>query len=351
MISVKTVLKILLQLGLFIIFLFDYGLPSIYKFLEEKTIRIKLRKETGGIEAPSITIAARTPNTGLGWFNKSEDIVHDHDSLRHQCKDFDDIVDCIRNQTYEQTDFIRDIVIGYEEKVSLLTPTTPLVEDFTNVRYGRTYTLNPGRRIGPNYDKDEIILLLDPALIYSVILHDKRFFLMSENPYGIPSIYIKIDPSRTFGPLYTIDVTRHKNLNVPDSPCEEDSEYDFSLCVKESLSRSIGCRFNRLQINLLTLINSICFRLAWDTRSDQDIRKCTRLEEYQEYEVNFHKIRHEEFQIINSLTGCPRPCQYNEYRLLSQKRPTSFQTEHFPIAFSSRTRATTEEHEELLYPW
>ena len=38
-------------------------------------------------------------------------------------------------------------------------------------------------------------------------------------------------------------------------------------------------------------------------------------------------------------------------RLLTEKRPTSFQTPHFPIAFSSRTRATTEEHEELLYPW
>ena len=243
--SVKTVLKILLQLGLFHIFLFDYGLPSIHKFLEEKTIRIVTRKDTGGIEAPSITIAARTPSTGLGWFNKSEDIVHDNDSLRHQCKDFDDIVDCIRNQTYEEPDFIKDILIGYDAKVSLLKPgTRALVEDFTNVRYGRTFTLNPERRIGPDYMKDEIILLLDPNLIYSVILHDKRFFLMSENPYGIPSIYIKIDPSSTFGPLYTIDVTRHKNLNVSDSQCEENSEYDFSLCVKESLSRKIGCRFS-----------------------------------------------------------------------------------------------------------
>ena len=243
MMSVKTGFKILLQLGLFLVFLFDYGLPSIYKFLEEKTIRIKSRKETGGIEAPSITIAARTPNTGLGWFNKSEDIIHDHDSLRHQCKGFDDIVNCIRNQTYEQSDFVKDIVIGYEAKVSLLTSESSLVEDFTNVRFGRSYTLNPDRRIGPDYKKDEIILILDPNLMYSVILHDKKFFLMSENPYGIPSIYIKIDPSGTFGPLYTIDVTLHKNLNVPDSPCEEDSEYDFSLCVKESLSKKIGCRY------------------------------------------------------------------------------------------------------------
>ena len=62
-------------------------------------------------------------------------------------------------------------------------------------------------------------------------------------------------------------------------------------------------------------------------------------------------MRFEEFPIINSLTDCVRPCQYNEYRLLTEKRPTSFGTPHFPVAFSSRTRATTEETEEILYPW
>ena len=244
MISVITVLKILLQLALFLVFLFDYGLPSIYKYLEKKTIRTQSRKETGGIEAPSITVAGWTPGTNVGWLNESKDIVHADDSLRHQCKGFGDIVKCIRNQTYEQSELIKDIVMGVEDNVSLLTSTNTLVEDFTNVRFGRTYTLNPERRIGPIYEKDEIILLLDPNLIYSVILHDKKFFLMSENPYGIPTIYIKIDPSRTFGPYYTIDITRHKNLNFPDNPCEENPNYDFNACVRKSLSRKIGCRLN-----------------------------------------------------------------------------------------------------------
>ena len=245
MISVTTVLKILVQLGLFLVFLVDYGLPSIHKYLEGKTIRIKTRKETGGIEAPSITIAASTPDTAFGWLNKSKDIVNRNDILRHQCKGFNDIVKCIRNQTYEQSDFIKDIVIGTETNVSLLTSATSLVEDFTNVRFGRTYTFHPDRRIGPDYNKDEIILILDPNLMYSILLHDKRFFLMSENPYGIPTIFIKINPSSSFGPYYTIDVTHQKNLNVPDSPCEENSEYDFSLCVKQSLSKKIGCRWRK----------------------------------------------------------------------------------------------------------
>ena len=81
------------------------------------------------------------------------------------------------------------------------------------------------------------------------------------------------------------------------------------------------------------------------------MRECTTMDEYHQYELLFYQMRHEEFQVINSLTDCARPCQYNEYRLLAGKRPTSFQTPYFPIAFASRTRATTNEHEELLYTW
>ena len=248
MISVGTALKTILQLVLFLVFLFDYGLPAIYKYLEEKTIRIKVKKQGEGIEAPAITIAAWNKDTSIGWLNKSKEIVHDFDSLRFQCKDFDDIVQCVTNQTYEQSDFVKDIIIGYEEKQSLLNSSNNLVEDFTNVRYGRTYTLNQDRRIGPDYEKDEIIFLLEPQLLYSLTVHDKRFFLANENPHGIPGIYRKIDPggwgrSRTHGPVYIIDVTRHKNLNLQDSPCEENPEYDFTTCVKQSLSKKIGCRF------------------------------------------------------------------------------------------------------------
>ena len=250
MISVGTALKTILQLVLFLVFLFDYGLPAIYKYLEEKTIRIKVKKQGEGIEAPAITIAAWNKDTSIGWLNKSKEIVHDFDSLRFQCKDFDDIVQCVTNQTYEQSDFVKDIIIGYEEKQSLLNSSNNLVEDFTNVRYGRTYTLNQDRRIGPDYEKDEIILLLEPQLLYSLTVHDKRFFLANENPHGIPGIYRKIDPggwgrSRTHGPVYIIDVTRHKNLNLQDSPCEENPEYDFTTCVKQSLSKKIGCRLEK----------------------------------------------------------------------------------------------------------
>ena len=100
MTTLKTLLKIFLHIGLFLIFLFDYGLPSINKYLDEKTIRIKSREETGGIEAPSITLSAMNPDIRLGWLNKSQDISHHNDTLRLQCLGFSNISECIREAIY-----------------------------------------------------------------------------------------------------------------------------------------------------------------------------------------------------------------------------------------------------------
>ena len=61
-------------------------------------------------------------------------------------------------------------------------------------------------------------------------------------------------------------------------------------------------------------------RLPWDSQSDQNIRECESIEEYHQYELLFYKMRLEEFHFINSLTGCVRPCNYNEYKLLKRKR-------------------------------
>ena len=36
---------------------------------------------------------------------------------------------------------------------------------------------------------------------------------------------------------------------------------------------------------------------------------------YHHCQVLYHRIRYEEFQVINTLTDCAQPCEYNEYRL------------------------------------
>ena len=61
------VMKLILQLALFVAFFKFYGLPALARLGKKSTIVIKTRRNTSGIEAPSIAISARSRDTGMGW--------------------------------------------------------------------------------------------------------------------------------------------------------------------------------------------------------------------------------------------------------------------------------------------
>ena len=59
--------KIVLQLCLFTVFLFLYGLPALKRLDRRRTIVLESRNKTDGIQAPSNAIVAQSPETGIGW--------------------------------------------------------------------------------------------------------------------------------------------------------------------------------------------------------------------------------------------------------------------------------------------
>ena len=138
-------------------------------------------------------------------------------------------------------------------------------QDFTYVRFGRSYTFQPNTRIGPEDNKEQLILLLDNKYTYDIFVHEKDFFILNDNRYTLPpSIYIRLipDASNHFKMYYKISATQHIEMNVPEDPCVEDDQYNFGVCVKESLARRVGCR------------------PSWDVWSDQKIRICTKIDEH-----------------------------------------------------------------------
>ena len=62
-------LRAILQLLLFCLFLYMYGLPAWEKLNQQSTIVIMTRENTKGIQAPSISIASINKATGFGWEN------------------------------------------------------------------------------------------------------------------------------------------------------------------------------------------------------------------------------------------------------------------------------------------
>ena len=256
-------LKMILQLLLFVVFLYMYGLPALERLNKKSTIVIKTRKNTDGIEAPSFTISARSNTTGMGWKEKQISNGHSNDTLVHQCKDFDTVEQCLDSQTFNRSEIIKGALLGYERKLSLMEDEGVWEQDFTYVRFGRSYTFQPNTRIGPEDNKEQLILLLDNKYIYDIFVHEKD--ILNDNRYTLPpSIYIRLipDASNHFKMYYKISATQHIEMNVPEDPCVEDDQYSFGVCVKESLTRRIGCR------------------PSWDVWSDQAIRICTKIDEH-----------------------------------------------------------------------
>ena len=131
-------------------------------------------------------------------------------------------------------------------------------EDFTQSYNGRTYTLNIPIKIGPAYQTEQLYVTFSRDLNKRIYIHDPRFFVPNSNPVGLPKktmIKILVNSSQSF--FYRIALTEVEELDIAADPCNMDPGYNFmvcgikekiddwpfvQVCVKESLSRMVGCR-------------------------------------------------------------------------------------------------------------
>ena len=140
------------------------------------------KKNTGGIAAPAVTIAPRNPRTKRGWVGNTTSypkVVED------VCGHQQEIIEgCIKNETFSNSDAFKDVILGFTEKKSLLDQEGLWREDFTTSWYGRTYTLDIHRQIGPDDKQDQFFLVLGRNLKYSIFVHDPAYFVLNDNPMG-----------------------------------------------------------------------------------------------------------------------------------------------------------------------
>ena len=61
-------------------------------------------------------------------------------------------------------------------------------------------------------------------------------------------------------------------------------------------------------------------------------------------------MSYEELEVIETMTGCGKPCNYLEYKFFKERIPSSFSSgDYFVISVVAQTRHTMLEREELLY--
>ena len=81
---------------------------------------VSSKQETGGIEAPAVTIAASNPETFSGWKGKIENFTYK--IIEEVCNDADGSLaqNCIEDKTYGQQELLSDVIIGWKDVKSVL---------------------------------------------------------------------------------------------------------------------------------------------------------------------------------------------------------------------------------------
>ena len=71
---------------------------------------------------------------------------------------------------------------------------------------------------------------------------------------------------------------------------------------------------------------------------------------FRQFETTYGLLFLEEYSGIQKITGCLKPCSYKEYKLIGDKLPTAFVSDHYVVAFWAISNETTVEREYLMYP-
>ena len=204
------------QISLFVIFLYFFGMPNIERYQKQEVMVVSSTKLSGGFPAPTISVSAMNNFTGRGW--KSNIIPPAVELIDFYCGNASDIQKCILDGTYNRSDVVKYVQIGYNRNESLMDQRF-WREVFQDPHYGRRFTLNiAGRRITPYYYQDQIYLQLRPGLFYTVYIFDQNFFLMNANRLSFPMTIKHVTSS---GYFWAISVTETFELNHPKDPCFE----------------------------------------------------------------------------------------------------------------------------------
>ena len=175
-----SVIKIVIQLILFVTFLVHFGIPSLRKYEKEETIIVTSEVKTNGIEAPPVSVAVYQGHQGTAWKSTQGQITWDTFDLVQHCENINmpDIERCMRNDSFKLQDFMREIYFGFPEKNMSISktpgppslPSVPssLEEDMSSTPLGRIFTIKATKMMTPYY-QDFMVLILNRNFSFFIL--------------------------------------------------------------------------------------------------------------------------------------------------------------------------------------
>ena len=215
-------IRIALQILLLAIFLYFFGVPAVRKFFRQDVMVVKTTKDTKGLPAPAISVSL--PSFGHPLPDKCFESI-------------DSIEECVRENTYNRSQTVSDVLLGFIKKESFSGACNVFNEDYTGA--ARFHTFNLNSTIGTDGSEDQIFLVLYPDFVYTIFIHDPDYFLYSSNPVALPTIMTQFDTRTTLSQYYRLDLTEVHELNLPEDPCNANIKTGFHTCVRRSISDQV----------------------------------------------------------------------------------------------------------------
>ena len=225
------ILKFVFTFTLLLIFFFYFGLPSWNKFQAKEVLINKRKIITSDIAPPAITFC-----TTNAWKNASDSNVSESLIVSHcnESNSFEEALECIENETYNLTETVPRAISNDGTDIS---NSSFWINDISLTYLGKCHTLNNSVSLGSSYWN----FVLDASLNYFVAIHDPNFFMVTSNPATVPLVTLLLRPNQGTQLIY-IELIQHINMDRTDQQCEDGEDYSFTACVKNSVSRKVGCR-------------------------------------------------------------------------------------------------------------
>ena len=251
-----TLSKLILQIWLFGLFLHFFGLPALRRYNEQKVIVVKSVRESSGVPVPAVTISVKDKVSGNGWKKQGVE-WHPTKVLCKKSNSAEEITECIERLTYNLSEISSGVTLGpgrgFEQKIE----DPKWEEDYLHTYAGRIYTLELPIQLDPTSLTHNFFRIgLKRDFKYDLYIHDPKNFYLTVNPEpGFPYVKKVVDPDN-LPYYYRLGMTEVEELNVPDDPCNEDPDFNYNQCIKEYISKRVGCR-TKWEINSFPLCTNI----------------------------------------------------------------------------------------------
>ena len=240
---------------LFAIFVTYFGHPYYKKYQENRTMITIENVPFKHLDPPTITVATSRSRPFNGWKPNLDQTYTNLSMVCNISQSYQKVVKCINEKTFLLSDFVEN-ARNADKTQKDLTDATFWTKDLSVFPLGKTYSLNNSYGISSEYPY--LHLTLKKNQTYVIQVHDPQFYLINANPGTTPRILLIVDDS-TSRYVY-INAIYHEKMDNKNQRCESSESYSFTACIKNSISRMIGCR------------------LEWDSWSSRDLPVCTMVE-------------------------------------------------------------------------